>query len=85
MEKELFGSIIDIYGREVFTLGELLGILGKCGFSTVEARSVIREAINARVVGRVKFQKLRRNMPSRHTVVVLSVKNRNKSEYHGKI
>ncbi len=85
IDKELFKAIIDTYGRDVYTLGELFDILRGSGFSPVEAQSIVRKAINDGHIGRVTFRKLRRNMPKRSSFVVLSVDNRKKSEIYGKV
>ncbi len=85
VDKELFKAIIDTYGRDVYTLGELFDILRGSGFSPVEAQNIVRDAINDGHIGRVMFRKLRRNMPKRSSFVVLSVNNKKNTEIYGKV
>lgn len=68
---ELFKEIVDVYEREVFNVGELYDIIIKCGYSSVEARKMVRNGINAKEIGRVKYCKVRQNMPSKGSFVVL--------------
>lgn len=46
-------------------------IIIKCGYSSVEARKMVRNGINAKEIGRVKYCKVRQNMPSKGSFVVL--------------
>ncbi len=71
--KELADVIAKTYGKEVFTMAELMGILRNCDFSDVEARKIVRKAFKAKTIGRVSFRQIRRNFLSGATLVVLSV------------
>ncbi len=79
VDKELFTAIIETYGREVYTFEELRNILLGSGFSPIETKHIIREAINGGYIGRVKFRKLRRNFPKKNSFLVLSVNKRNQN------
>ncbi len=85
INKELFKAIIDIYGKDVFTVGELFDILRGSGYSSVEAQSIVRKSINGGHIGRVMFRKIRRNMPKRSSFVVLSVNNKKETGIYGKV
>ena len=69
--KELLHEICKTYGRDIFTLKELLDILHNCEFSTAEARQIIRDSLNTRQLGRVSFRKIRRNMPAKTSFVAI--------------
>ena len=71
---EILNTIVDVYGCESMTASELMEILSKCGFSREETRDIIRYAINAKLMGRVSYRKMGKNMIGSNTVVVLKKK-----------
>ena len=73
---EIIEVIAEAHGREVFTVGELLAILQMNGCNAAEAGHIVKTAINNYYIGRVSFRKIKRNMPSRNSLLVLSVNNR---------
>lgn len=68
--KELLQAICKTYGRDIFTLKELSGILHNCDYTKAEARQIILESLNARQLGRVSLRKLRR-MPAKTSFVAI--------------
>ena len=73
---EILNTIVDVYQCESVRVSELMEILSKCGFSTEETREIIRYAINAKLMGRVSYRNLRRNMPPKNTVLFLKKKKK---------
>jgi hypothetical protein len=71
---EILNTIVDVYQCESVTVSELMEILSKCGFSREETREIIRYAINAKLMGRVSYRKMGKNMIGSNTVVVLKKK-----------
>ena len=71
---EIIDSIKCTYERECMTVGELMEILIKCGFSQHECREIIRCGINNKEMGRTSYRNLGRKMLNRNTVVVLKRK-----------
>jgi hypothetical protein len=71
---EILNTIVDVYQSESVTVSELMEILSKCGFSREETREIIRYAINAKLMGRVSYRKMGKNMIGSNTVVVLKKK-----------
>lgn len=69
--KELLQTICKTYGRDIFTLKELLDILKNCDFSKAEARQIIRESLSTKQLGRVSLRKMRRNLPAKTSFVAI--------------
>ena len=78
--REIISSIKCTYERECMTVGELMEILIKSGFSLQESREIIRCGINDKEMGRAFYRNMGRKMLNSNTVVVLKRKKLSEDE-----
>lgn len=67
---ELLKAIKTEYGKEVFTMNELVTILKKCDFAEKEISAIIQDGLKNRNIGRVSFRRTSKR-PARNSLIII--------------
>jgi len=67
---KLLKAIKTEYGREVFTMNELVTILKKCDFTEKEISAIIQDGLKNRNIGRVSFRRTSKR-PARNNIIII--------------
>ena len=69
--QEILNAIKEQYGKDRFIMAELHDILLNCGYRKYEVRIMLQEAFDKKLIGRVVYRKVKRNLPNKNAKVVI--------------
>lgn len=69
--QEILNAIKEQYGKDRFIMAELHDILLNCGYRKHEVRIMLQEAIDKKLIGRVVYRKVKRNLPNKNATMVI--------------